>query len=125
MTNQKRPRKRRRIAWYAALTVLIICMLWFAYFRWSVSRCLTRQIAALESQGYPVTLDQLDARYQLPDGADNGADYYTEAFAWRVVWNDDALRPLPIVGSASLPEPNMPLDPNILALMQDSLVELR
>ena len=123
MTNPTRPGKKRRAMWWLILIVLVAGLLWFTWFRWSVSRRLAAQIASLESQGYPVTLDQLDAWYQLPDGANNGADDYTEAFVWRVAWNNDVRSSLPIVGSASLPEPNMPLDPNMLALMQDYLAD--
>ena len=121
MANQRRPRKKRRTAWCVALIVLLVGVSWFGAFRWSVSRRLAKQIAVLESQGYPVTLDQLNDWYQLPDGADNAADYYMEAFACRVDWNSAAAKPLPFVGSASWPEPNVPFDPNVVALMQDYL----
>ena len=118
MTNEKRPRKKRKNTWRVVLILLWVGVSWFAYFRLSVSRRLTRQIAALESQGYPVTLEQLNDWYRLPDGADNAADDYLEAFNWHVEWNATAVKPLPIVGSARLPEPNQPLDPNTLALAQ-------
>jgi hypothetical protein len=75
MANQRRPRKKRKTAWRVALSVLVVGALWFGIFRWSVSRRLAKQIAVLESQGYPVTLEQLNDWYQLPDGADNAADY--------------------------------------------------
>ncbi len=121
MAQQKRSRKKRKTVWYVALVVLWVGVVWFGTFRGSVSRRLAKQISALETQGYPVTLDQLDAWYQLPDGAENGADAYMEAFAWSAKWNHDARRPLPILGSGSLPEPHVPFDPNTLALMQDYL----
>ena len=73
MANKKRPLKKRRTRRCVVLILLLVGVSWFAYFRWSVSRRLTAQIAALESQGYPVTLEQLDAWYQLPDGEENGA----------------------------------------------------
>jgi hypothetical protein len=121
MTNQKRPLKKRRTRWCVVLILLLVGVSWFAYFRWSVSRRLAKQIASLESQGYPVTLEQLNDWYRLPDGADNAADDYLEAFRSHVEWNAAAAKPLPIVGSGRLPEPNVPLDPNILALAQDYL----
>ncbi len=116
MANQKRPRKKRKTMGCVVLLVFLFGISWFAYFRGSVSRRLAKQIAALESQGYPVTLDQLNDWYRLPDGADNAADYYLEAFKWHVAWNTAAKKPLPIVGSGRFPEPNQPLDPNTLAL---------
>ena len=74
MANQRRPRKKRKTAWCVAMIVLLVGVSWFGAFRWSVSRRLAKQIAVLESQGYPVTLDQLNDWYRLPDGADNAAD---------------------------------------------------
>jgi hypothetical protein len=118
MTDQKRPRKKRKILWSVVLIVLLAGLVWFAYFRWSVSRRLALQIAVLESQGYPVTLDQLNDWYQLPVGEENAANYYMEAFACRVHWNRESAQALPFVGSASRPEPNSPFDPNVVVLMQ-------
>lgn len=121
MTQPRQPQKKRKILWCTMLIVFLAGMVWFAYFRWSVSRRLAQEIEALESQGYPVTLDQLDDWYQLPDGADNAADCYMEAFACRVNWDREAAQALPLVGSASWPEPNRTFDPNVLALVQEYL----
>lgn len=123
MAKQKRPRKKRKTAWCVALVVVLVGVVWLGTFRWSVSRRLAQQIAALESQGYPVTLDQLNDWYQLPDGADNAADYYLEAFACRVNWSRAAAETLPFVGSAYKSKYNVPLDPNTLVLMQAYLAD--
>jgi hypothetical protein len=123
MANQERPRKKRKNAWRVVLSVLLVGVVWFGIFRGSVSRRLAKQIAALESQGYPVTLEQLNDWYQLPDGADNAADYYMEAFACRVNWDRAAAETLPFVGTAPRSEFNVPLDPNTLDLMKAYLTD--
>jgi len=70
-----------------------------------------------------VTLAQLNDWYVLPEGADNAADLYMEAFACLVEWDREAAKSLPAVGSGILPEPNEPPDEEICALMQDYLTD--
>jgi len=105
------------------LIVLALGGAWYACFRWSLSRRLAQQIQWLESRGYPVTLEQLDDWYVLPDGAENAADLYLAAFASLGEWDRDAMEGLPIVTSARLPEPNQPLDEETCALMRDYLAD--
>jgi hypothetical protein len=126
MTDPKLHPKRRkgpRRLYLVGLIVLAIGAVWYAHFRWSLHRRLTQQFQWLESRGYPVTLTQLNDWYVLPEGADNAADLYLEAFACVVEWSREDMKLLPVLGSGVLPEPNEPPDKEICALMQDYLTD--
>jgi hypothetical protein len=84
MTDPNSPPKKRKILRRLLLMGLIVMLIggaWHARFRWGVNRRLTQQLQWLESRGYPVTPEQLNDWYSLPEGAGNAADYYMEAFA--------------------------------------------
>ena len=64
--------------------------------------------AAIRAEGYPVTLEELDASYKRPTGP-NAADVYEEAFSHYVEIAEEKWPLLPIVGDAELPRDGAPL----------------
>lgn len=60
-------RRRRRAKWIAAsllISLLVLGGLWWCFNPWSLSR----QLAALRSQGLPTNADELNDYYAVPDG---------------------------------------------------------
>jgi hypothetical protein len=71
---------------------------------------LKKQIKNLCLKGYPVTLEELDRWYDIPDGEDNAADVYLDAFSSYVEWDSETRKTLPVVGRAPLPARTQPMD---------------
>ncbi len=120
MGRQKKRVRRRFKLWHGIVALLLLL---FVLFRVSGSLKLKKQIKVLRNQGYPVTLEELDRWYNMPEGAKNGADVYMAAFSNYVEWESDDLRALPIVGKASLPARTQPLDDSTRQLVEKFLTE--
>ncbi len=107
MESQNRRARRRFKIWHGIVALLLLL---FVLYRVSGSLKLKKQIDSLRNQGYPVTLEELDRWYNIPEGAKNAADVYMAAFSNYVEWDKEARKALPIVGKAPLPERTQPLD---------------
>ncbi len=107
MESQNRHIRRRFKIWHGIVALLLLV---FMLYRVSGILKLKKQIDSLRNEGYPVTLEELDRWYHIPEGARNGADVYMAAFSNYVEWDKDTLKTLPIVGKAPLPERTQPLD---------------
>jgi hypothetical protein len=118
MGRQKKRVRRRFKLWHGIVGLLLLL---FVSFRVSGSLKLKKQIKVLRDQGYPVTLEELDGWYNIPEGAKNAADVYMAAFSNYVEWDSDAQRELPIVGKASLPGRTEPLDASTRRLVEKFL----
>jgi len=68
----------------------------------------TQRVEALRAQGYPVSLDDLEARYKLPEGVENAADVYIEAFEYYQEPTEAESENLPISGNYYKPDKNPP-----------------
>ena len=71
-------RRRRLLVWFVGLPlVLLSCRLYLAV-------KVSHELAAVRAQGYPVTLEELDAWYPAVPEEENAANLYQEALkAWR------------------------------------------
>ncbi len=107
MESQNRRARRRFKIWHGIVALLLLL---FVLYRVSGSLKLKKQIDSLRNQGYPVTLEELDRWYHIPEGARDGADVYMAAFSNYVEWDKDTIKALPIVGKAPLPARTQPLD---------------
>jgi hypothetical protein len=112
--------RRRFKIWHGIVALLLLL---FLLFRISGSLKLKKRLEVLRTQGYPVTLKELDRSYNIPQGAANAADVYLAAFSNYVEWDKDTLRALPIVGRASLPSRTQPLDASTRQLVEKFLSE--
>jgi hypothetical protein len=113
----KRVRRRFKL-WHGIVGLLLLL---FVSFWVSGSLKLKKQLKVLRDQGHPITLEELDRWYNIPEGAKNAADLYMAAFSNYVEWDDDAQRALPVVGKASLPGRTQPLDDSTRQLVEKFL----
>lgn len=113
MARRNTPDTRRFKIRHIFLGLLLILLGWFAIFRISVYRDLSRRIRSLRDQGYPMSLEELGRSYSLPPGTDNAADYYMTAFSHYVEWDSEARDGLPWVGKGKAPARTEPLEPSI------------
>lgn len=118
MESQNKRIRRRFKVWHGIVALLLFL---FVLFRVSGSIKLKKQITVFRNQGYPVTLEELDRWYNIPEGAKNGADVYMAAFSNYVKWDNDAQRELPVFGKASLPGRTQPLDASMRQLVEKFL----
>lgn len=110
MKDQKRGKRRRFKLRHLLVAVLAILIVWFGWFRIGAHRQLNGRLRELRAQGYPMNLDELDRSYRLPDGAQNAAPFYLDAFETFVAWDQEAREGLPHFGKAPLPARTEPLD---------------
>lgn len=118
MESQNRRTRRRFKIWHGIVALLLLL---FVLYRVSGSIKLKKQIEILRTKGYPVTLEELDRSYNIPEGARNGADVYMAAFSNYVEWDKEALKALPVFGKASMPGRTQPLDASTRKLVEKFL----
>ncbi|MGD8499876.1 MAG: hypothetical protein PVJ86_04470, partial [Phycisphaerales bacterium] len=107
MKRKHRHIRHRFKIWHGIAALLLLL---FVLFRISGSYKLKRRVQALQSRGHPVTLEELERSYSLPQGVHNAADVYLAAFSNYKKWDADTMRALPVAGRASLPARTEPLD---------------
>ena len=110
--------RRRFKIWHG---IVVLTLFLFVLFHISGSYKLKKQIQALKSRGYPVTLKELERSDSLPEGAKNAAAVYLDAFSSYKKWDSDTMRALPIAGRASLPARTEPMDASARQLVEQFL----
>jgi hypothetical protein len=90
---------------------------WFAQYRNAMKVRINEELMVLAAQGFPVTLEQLNNWYWVPDGAENAADVYLEAFTHLKEWKPDLLAKMPVSGPVST-DPNGAVDAPVVELME-------
>jgi len=107
MKRKSKHTRRRFKIWHG---IVVLLLLLFVLFRISGGYKLKKRLQALQNQGHPVTLEDLERSYSLPAGVKNAADVYLAAFSNYKKWDRDAMRAIPIAGRASMPARTEPLD---------------
>ena len=118
MESQNKHIRRRFKMWHGIVALLLLL---FVLFRIWGNLKLKQQLEVLRSRGYPVTLEELDRSYNIPDGVANAADAYLTAFSNYVEWDREALKALPVFGKAPLPARTQPLDASARKLVENFL----
>ena len=95
---------------YVFFGLLLLLLAWFAVFRISAYSKLNRRLRELSEAGYALSLAELEERYVLPNGVENAADYYLDAFSHYSEPNDEAKELLPWVGRAKKPARTEPVN---------------
>ncbi len=120
MERQDKRADRRFRTWHVIAALLLI-MLVLSHV--SGSYKLKKRLETLRGEGYPLTLEELDRSYDIPEGAENAADVYLAAFAQQNKWDKEAMRDLPIIGRAPLPERTEPMDASSRRLVEKFLTD--
>src|SRR4030042_7155517 len=116
--------KRRKLKFSHILILLIlVCIAAFAVFRYTVKSKLQDRIEAIRAAGYPVTYEELDKLYSIPEDAENAAYIIMDAFSYYQEWDKTALEPLPLVGEAKLPVRTEPLTEETKTLIAQYLTD--
>ena len=116
-----KPIKKRRGRWWRwPLYALLVLAVAFSIFRYTVHRRVVNQINAIRDAGYPVTLEELDAWYEMPEGK-NAADVYLRAFA--AFPTDRITKGIPVVGTVEGYELGQPLNEEMASRIEAYLVE--
>jgi len=106
--NEKTVKKRRKRKAYRILIVLLLIgAAAFTLYRLSLKKKLQARIEAIRAAGYPVTCEELDQWYSIPETAENAAYIILDAFEYYQKPQDSEL--LPLLGEAELPARNIPL----------------
>ena len=135
-------KKRRKLTrWCVFILLLLVGAGAFTLFRLHLRSKLNARIEAIRAAGYPVTCDELDAWYTIPEGAENAADTILDATKsynqWSVKTIPDAnyIEPyhpfyskedfiiLPRIGSLELPRSREPLTDEMKALIAEYVVD--
>ncbi len=107
---------RRRFKTWHGIVALVLFLL--VLFHISGSYKLKKRIQTLQSRGHPVSLEELDRSYSLPQGARNAADIYLAAFANYKEWDKNAMSDL---SKASSPARTESLDTSARQLVEKFL----
>jgi len=78
-------RSRRRFKTWHVIAGLVLFLLALSHTTGSYK--LRKRLQALHDQGYPITIEELDRSYTIPEGAANAADIYLSAFANFSEWD--------------------------------------
>jgi hypothetical protein len=109
--------KRKLKFWHVAIVALIILVISFIAFRLSVRAKLQGRNEAMRAAGYPVTLTELDAWYEMPPYGENAAEYITTATTYLQIPDAHEARNLPLFHRGKLPPRTQPLDDEMQALI--------
>jgi len=93
---------------YALAVALCIIIALFLLFRLHLKSQLQARLRVISAEGYPVSCEELDQWYGIPEGAENGAYVIMKAFAHFTQWTGKQ-EDLPIAASGELPGRTEPL----------------
>lgn len=113
--------KKRWIAVIIFAVLLGLAAAWSGFNHIYYGRQFDRRVARLKAQGFPVSLDDLEKSYVLPEGAPNAADIYIEAFTHYQEPNETEQEWLPYVGDYELADDNSELPAEVLDAMSSFL----
>jgi hypothetical protein len=101
MRRQDKHTRRRFKTWHGIVALVLFLLVLYHI---SGSYKLKKRIQTLQSRGHPVTLEELDRSYSLPQGARNAADVYLAAFLNYKEWDKNAMSALSKVSSPARTE---------------------
>jgi len=122
--NKKTPRKRPKVTVFCFMAVLLVvgCCA-FAIYRLCLRSKLNARIEAIRAAGYPMSWAELDQWYSIPEGVENAAYTFEEAFSFYKEWDRSKSASLPLFGSAELPARSEPLSEETRRIIRQFLAE--
>ena len=99
--NEIIPKRRRKVRIsYVLMVLLLVIAVGFVIFRFRAKSNLQSKIDAIRAAGYPVTGEELNAWYTIPEFSENAANTIIEAFSHYYEWDKQYLKDLPVMGEA-------------------------
>ncbi len=106
------PSKKRKLKIsHILLLLLLIGSVTFTLYRLSLKKKLRARIETIRAAGYPVTCEELDKWYSIPETAENAAYIILDAIDYYV--EPKNVEFLPLLGKAELPARTEPLPENM------------
>ncbi|MHC4637798.1 MAG: hypothetical protein ACYTBP_13190 [Planctomycetota bacterium] len=109
--------------WYIPAVILVLLISSFIYLRYVRKSEIREKLEVIKAEGYPVTLQELNDWYSIPDNVENAADYFTDAFSYYIKWDNESLEQLPVVGKAELPGRTEPLTEETKRIISEYLAD--
>ena len=103
----KRSRRPLHKGWYVLLAIVLALAIALGFFFVLRANGIKRRLARLRAAGQPTNFAELAEYTKLPEGAENAADTYLEAFYTYFPPVDEANTP--VIGKAQLPGRGQPL----------------
>jgi hypothetical protein len=120
--DERIPKRRRKLkVSHIIIALLLVVIVGFLLFRFSLRSKLQSRLDAISAAGYPVTCVELDAWYAIPEFSENAADTIIEAFSHYYEWDKQYLDDLPVAGSVKLPARTEPMAEEMKALAAEYL----
>ncbi len=112
-----------RERWFVWVPLSFLALLAVAYaaYRAVLKHRLNARLQAIREEGYPATLEELDAWYEEPPPGQNAADIYMKAFRLIVEPTEEEAEKLPLVGYAELPPPGEALPQEMMSAIEKHL----
>ncbi len=118
------PKRRRKLkVSHIIIALLLVVIVGFLLFRFSLRSKLQSRLDAISAAGYPVTCVELDAWYAIPEFSENAADTMIEAISHYYEWDKQYLNDLPVAGSAKLPTRTEPMAEGTKTLITEYLTD--
>jgi hypothetical protein len=103
------------------LLLLLAAAAVFILYRFHLKKEIRQRIEVIRSAGYPVTCEELDKWYAIPDGVENAA--YVILDAASIYWTPKETEFFPIIGKAVLPARTEPLTPEMMKAISQYLTD--
>ncbi len=121
MSDNKPVKKRSWIQYflYILAALVVIGLAGFVLYRLHLQSELRARLDAIRAAGYPVTFEELDQWYALPEGGENAANTLLQAFGYY----QTSLNELPLLGRKDLPGRTGKMDEETRTLIAQYLAE--
>jgi hypothetical protein len=107
--------------WILIAIVVIVPILWLIFYHLYYRAQFDRRVEALTAEGFPVSLEDLEKDYILPEGVLNAADIYIEAFSHFQQSTEQEQKYLPISGAYRWPDDAPPFPKEVMNALETYL----
>lgn len=118
---QEQPQKHRWLLWLTIVSVFVFLLSPVMLFRFRNRAVFNQRIMDLAAAGYPVSFDDMEARYVLPADVENAADVYQKAFLLYSEPNEMEMELLPVRGRYERQEDQPPYPQEVMEAVKQSL----
>jgi len=125
VSDNKPVKKRSWIQYllYILAALVVIGLAGFVLYRLHLQSELRARLDAIRAAGYPVTFQELNQWYALPEGGENAANTLLRAFGYYRQWDNASLGELPLLGRKDLPGRTEKMDEETRTLIAQYLAE--